>query len=63
MISIIVCTDNRAQTLRRMLEGFFSQQNLNRLEHELIVVDNNSNDDTPQVAREFSNKPFFCYVL
>ncbi|MFH1081413.1 MAG: glycosyltransferase [Pseudomonadota bacterium] len=63
MISVIVCTYNRAQTLRRMLEGFFSQQDLDRLKHELIVVDNNSTDDTPQVAKKFSNKPGFFYVL
>ena len=63
MISVIVCTYNRAQTLRRMLESFFSQQDLNSLDHEVIVVDNNSIDNTAQVAREFSNKPCFCYIL
>lgn len=62
MISVIVCTYNRAQTLRRMLEGFFSQQDLNRLEHELIVVDNNSTDDTPQVVEKFSMKAGFRYI-
>jgi len=46
-----------------MLESFFSQQNLNHLDYEVIVVDNNSTDDTTQVAKEFSNKPGFCYVL
>jgi len=63
MISVIVCTYNRARTLRRMLESFFSQQDLNRLDHEVIVVDNNSTDDTAQVAKEFSNNHGFCYVL
>jgi glycosyltransferase involved in cell wall biosynthesis len=63
MISVIVCTYNRAQTLRRMLASFFAQQDLNRLDHEVIVVDNNSTDDTMQVAKEFLNKPGFCYVL
>jgi len=63
VISVIVCTYNRAPTLRRMLESFFQQQDLNRLDHELIVVDNNSTDDTAQVAKAFSDRPGFCYVL
>ena len=63
MISVIICTYNRAQTLRRMLESFFSQQGLNRLDHEVIIVDNNSADDTTQVAKEFSNKPGFRHIL
>jgi glycosyltransferase involved in cell wall biosynthesis len=63
VISVIVCTYNRAHTLRRMLERFFSQQDLNRLDHEIIIVDNNSTDDTPQVAKEFSNRSGLCYVL
>jgi len=63
MISVVVCTYNRAQTLRRMLDSFFSQQDLTRLDHEVIVVDNNSTDDTAKVAWEFSDKPRFFYVL
>jgi glycosyltransferase involved in cell wall biosynthesis len=63
MISVIVCTYNRSQTLHRMLESFFSQPDLNHLDHEIIVVDNNSADDTTQVAKEFSNKPGFFYIL
>ncbi len=62
MISVIVCTYNRAPTLRRMLEGFYLQHDLNRLEHELIVVDNNSTDDTPRTAEAFSMKPGFRYI-
>lgn len=45
-----------------MLESYFAQQDLNRLDHELIVVDNNSTDDTAQAAKAFSNNPGFCYV-
>jgi glycosyltransferase involved in cell wall biosynthesis len=63
MISVIVCTYNRARTLHLMLESFFAQQDLNRLNHELIVVDNNSTDDTGQATEAFSNHPGFSYVL
>lgn len=63
MISVVVCTYNRAPTLRRMLESLFAQQERDRLALEVIVVDNNSTDDTRQVAYSFSKYPGFYYVL
>jgi glycosyltransferase involved in cell wall biosynthesis len=45
-----------------MLESFFSQQDLTRLAYEIIVVDNNSTDDTSKVVMEFLSKPGFCYI-
>jgi glucosyl-dolichyl phosphate glucuronosyltransferase len=53
MISIIVCTYNRASVLRRMLASFFNQEDLNTVNYEILIIDNNSNDETKSVASEF----------
>ncbi len=54
MISIVVCTYNRAALLRGMLRSFFAQSDLDAIDYELIVVDNNSTDETAAVAAEFA---------
>lgn len=62
MISVIVCTYNRAPILRKMLNSFFRQP-LGDLEgHELIVVDNNSTDSTERITEEFLHYPCIQYV-
>jgi len=63
MISVVVCTYNRAGTLRQMLEAFFAQRDLAAVNHELIVVDNNSSDNTPVVVDEFRRFPSLRYVV
>ena len=63
MISVVVCTYNRASTLRQMLEAFFGQRDISVADHELIVVDNNSSDDTPGVVEEFRRFPSLRYVV
>ena len=44
--SIVVCTYNRAALLPQALRSVFAQRGEN-LSYEIIVVDNNSSDDTP----------------
>ena len=51
--SVIVCTYNRAESLRDTLRALKAQQPLAGREWEVIVVDNNSNDHTRQVIKEF----------
>lgn len=62
MISVVVCTFNRADVLRIALESL-CQQTLDKTEYEVIVVDNNSTDETPQVVREFEYHGNVRYVL
>lgn len=50
LVSIIVCTYNRCEHLKRTLESLTT---LDYSPIEIIVVDNNSTDETEQVAREF----------
>jgi glycosyltransferase involved in cell wall biosynthesis len=51
-ISVIICTYNRAEILREALESWRSLENAG-FNVELIIVDNNSTDHTPQVVESF----------
>ena len=52
-VSIIICAYNAEQRLTEVLEAFL-RQSFNRSIHwELIVVDNNSKDNTTKVAERF----------
>ena len=48
-ISIIVCTYNRSNLLRRAVKSL-TEQTLAKSRYEIIVVDNNSSDDTKEVV-------------
>jgi len=50
MISIIICTRNRAASLRRTIESVRALSTPPATEWELILVDNGSTDDTRAVA-------------
>ncbi|UCG17196.1 MAG: glycosyltransferase family 2 protein [Phycisphaerales bacterium] len=63
MISVVVCTYNRAGVLRRMLTAFFAQRDLDSTDHELIIVDNNSSDDTRAVVEQFNRSATLRYVF
>jgi glycosyltransferase involved in cell wall biosynthesis len=51
-ISVVVCTYNRADLLAGALQSL-CEQNLDPSEYEIIVVDNNSSDNTRAIVREF----------
>ena len=51
-ISIAICTYNRANYLTNALKSL-SNQNLNPDAYEIIIVDNNSSDETAEVSRNF----------
>ena len=63
MISIVVCTFNRAPVLQKMLDSFFRQKQVNEIRHELLIVDNNSSDDTALVVQEFLKEGNAKYFL
>jgi len=54
VISVVVCTYNRAALLRLCLDSL-SNQTLGRDTYEVLVVDNNSSDATLKVANEYLN--------
>lgn len=53
-ITVLVATYNRSSDLREMLETALSQEtNGGAFTYEVLIVDNNSNDDTRLVVEEF----------
>lgn len=55
-LSVIVCTYNRADQLRRTLESLAGMRVAPALSWELLVIDNNSTDSTPEVSRQFQKR-------
>jgi glycosyltransferase involved in cell wall biosynthesis len=54
MISVVVCTHNRAEKLRHLLDSFAHMHVPGGTAWELVVVDNNSTDHTVQVLEAFA---------
>jgi glycosyltransferase involved in cell wall biosynthesis len=54
--SIIVCTYNRSYNLPRCLEALSKQEDINKLNWEVLVVDNNSTDDTRLIVNQLATK-------
>ncbi len=53
-VSVILATYNRAPSLRKTLETFSRLSCPAELSWELLVIDNNSSDDTHEVVQEFA---------
>ena len=53
MLSIVICTFNRAEKLKKVLVDILNNPLNAPLDFELIVVDNNSNDHTKSVVSTF----------
>lgn len=51
LVSVVVCTYNRAQLLENCLQSL-DKQSIDRKTYEVIVVDNNSTDDTQSVVKK-----------
>ena len=54
-LTVIVCTYNRANFLKLCLESVTAQMSKNQL-FDVIIVDNNSSDNTAEVARVFAER-------
>lgn len=52
-ITLLVCTYNRSGDLRELLETALAQETGGAFSYEVLVVDNNSNDDTRRVVENF----------
>jgi len=53
-LSVIVCTYNRCRKLERSLRAIASSMACGNLSAEIVVVDNNSRDETEAVVAEFA---------
>jgi len=52
-LSVVICTFNRQRILKDTLESFAAMDLPGDMPTELLIVDNNSTDATPSVARTF----------
>src|ERR1700693_4778740 len=55
-ISVILCTYNRSQSLAKALESVAASQMPTSLEWQVLIVDNNSQDQTREVAEAFCGR-------
>jgi glucosyl-dolichyl phosphate glucuronosyltransferase len=55
LVSIVICTFNRANILLDALMSVFEQE-LEESKYEVIVVDNNSSDNTKEIINEYKDK-------
>ncbi|MCI0337018.1 MAG: glycosyltransferase family 2 protein [Acidobacteria bacterium] len=53
-LSVLICTRNRAKPLDSTLHSFFKQQFGGDYHYEVIVIDNNSTDETRQVIERYA---------
>jgi glycosyltransferase involved in cell wall biosynthesis len=56
LVSVVICTHNRGESLKRTLDSFLGQENLSNILYELILVDNNSNDHTRELIGAYVAK-------
>ena len=55
-ITVVLCTYNRSQTLTKALNSIVVQELPDSLEWEILVVDNNSTDQTREVVDDFCRR-------
>lgn len=56
MISVVVCTYNRADLITGCLDSL-KDQSADFSTFEVLVIDNNSKDNTPQIVQDYSGLP------
>jgi len=55
LLSVIICTYNRASLLKQVLESLLTQT-LKPDEYEIIIIDDGSSDNTREIVKSFSKK-------
>lgn len=53
LISVIICTYNRHESLKDTLNSLITQERDGSFDYEVIVVDNNSNDETKRIVNAY----------
>ncbi|MFQ5964300.1 MAG: glycosyltransferase [Candidatus Scalinduaceae bacterium] len=63
LISVIVCTHNRANLLKQCLKTLVDQTLISEL-YEVLIIDNNSSDNTREVVNKFTKEhSHFIYLM
>lgn len=63
LVTVIICTWNRAASLQRTLESLVAMETLNSVPWEVVVVNNNSTDETDNVIDSFRGLLPICRVF
>ncbi len=58
-LSVIICTCNRSASLKRTLDSLMASSIPHNLKWELVIVDNNSKDNTEEVVKSFQDHSSF----
>ena len=61
LISVIICTRNRALLLRKAISSVVSQD-FPKTDYDVVIVDNGSTDQTPEIVQEFHDRARIRYV-
>ncbi len=56
LISVVICTYNRSESLKETLESLLNIDLDGSFNHEILVVDNNSHDDTSKIVKLLAPK-------
>ena len=56
LITVAICTFNRAESLRRTLDSLTAMQVPGDLAWELVVVNNNSTDKTNEIIEKYGDR-------
>ena len=62
LLSVVICTYNRAELLARVLESL-CRQSLPREQFEIVVINDGSTDDTEEIVRSFECKLPLRYLF
>jgi len=62
-VSLVICTYNRCQLLQQTLDSITRLTVPAGLDWEILVLDNNSSDDTPKVADAFTGRLPLRYIF
>jgi glycosyltransferase involved in cell wall biosynthesis len=63
LISIVISSYNRADKLQKALQGIENQQSVQPDDFEVLIVDNNSTDDSEAVALSFDSEMNLRFVI
>lgn len=61
-LTVIICTYNRGKLISETIPTIFNQ-NISSDNYNIIIVDNNSKDDTSKLLKEFSKKYKNLYII
>lgn len=62
LVTAVICTFNRARYLRKAIRSLL-EQTMSRDQYEIIIVDNNSTDNTRAVAATFESELNLRYIF